>query len=57
MPALVAIRFNSDLHQKYQEMLKAGKAKKVAINAVMRRIVILANTLLREGRNWFPYHP
>lgn len=56
MPALVAIRFNSDLHQKYQEMLMAGKAKKVAIAAVMRRIVILANTLLREGRNWLPYH-
>lgn len=57
MPALVAIRFNSDLHQKYHEMLKAGKAKKVAITAVMRRMVILANTLLREGRDWFPIRP
>lgn len=57
MPALVAIRFNSDLHQKYQEMLKAGKAKKVAITAVMRRIVVLANTVLREGRGWYPNCP
>lgn len=30
------------------DMLKAGKAKKVAITAIMRRIIILANTLLRE---------
>lgn len=57
MPALVAIRFNSDLHQKYQEMLKKGKAKKVAITAVMRRIIIMANTLLREGRDWLPKCP
>lgn len=57
MPALVAIRFNRDLHDKYQQLLKAGKAKKVAITAIMRRIVILANTLLREGRDWLPERP
>ncbi|MBS1079067.1 IS110 family transposase, partial [Gluconobacter kondonii] len=52
MPALVAIRFNHDLRDKYQQLVNAGKAKKVAITAVMRRIIILANTLLREGRDW-----
>lgn len=57
MPALVAIRFNRDLHDKYQQLLKAGKAKKVAITAVMRRMVVLANTLLREGRDWLPEPP
>lgn len=57
MPALVAIRFNRDLHDKYQQLLKAGKAKKVAITAVMRRIIILANTLLRERRDWLPERP
>ena len=54
MPVLVAIRFNRDLHDKYQQLLKAGKAKKVAITAIMRRIIILANTLLRERRDWLP---
>ncbi|MBN3868753.1 transposase, partial [Gluconobacter kondonii] len=29
----------------------------VAITAVMRRIIILANTLLREGRDWQPKRP
>lgn len=57
MPALVAIRFNRDLHDKYQQLLKAGKAKKVVITAIMRRIIILANTLLRERRDWLPDHP
>jgi len=52
MPTLVAIRFNRDLHDKYQQLVKAGKAKKVAITAVMRRMIVLANTLLREGRDW-----
>lgn len=57
MPALVAIRFNQDLRDKYQQLLKAGKAKKVAITAVMRRIIVLANTLLREDRDWQPERP
>lgn len=57
MPALVAIRFNQDLRHKYQQLLKAGKAKKVAITAVMRRIIVLANTLLREDRDWQPERP
>ena len=57
MPALVAIRFNQDLKVVYQHLLKAGKAKKVAITAVMRRIVVLANTLLRDGRDWQPERP
>lgn len=57
MPALVAIRFNEDLKAVYLHLLKAGKAKKVAITAVMRRIVVLANTLLREERDWQPKRP
>lgn len=57
MPALVAIRFNHDLRDKYQLLVNAGKAKKVAITAVMRRIIVLANTLLREGRDWQPKRP
>jgi len=36
----------------YQQLLKSGKAKKIAITAVMRRMIVLANTLLREGRDW-----
>jgi transposase len=52
MPALVAIRFNADFKAKYQALTAAGKAPKVAIVAVMRKLIILANVLLRDGREW-----
>jgi transposase len=52
MPALVATRFNPDLKAKYQAMIKAGKPPKVAIVAVMRKLIILANTLLKANRFW-----
>lgn len=52
MPALVAARFNPDLKAKYQDLLKAGKPPKVAITAVMRKLLILANALLRNRRIW-----
>ena len=54
MPALVAIRFNADMKAKYQALVAAGKSPKVAIVAVMRKLAILANALLREQRNWTP---
>jgi transposase len=52
MPALVATRFNPDFKAKYQAMIKAGKPPKVAIVAVMRKLIILANALLKANRFW-----
>jgi transposase len=52
MPALVATRFNPDMRAKYTTLVAAGKPPKVAITAIMRKLVILANALLKEGRNW-----
>jgi transposase len=54
MPALVAIRFNPQLKEKYEALRRAGKLPKVAIVAIMRRIVIIANALLRDNRKWTP---
>ena len=54
MPALVATRFNEDLKAKYQELIKVGKPAKVAITAVMRKLLLLANALLRDRRKWTP---
>ena len=50
MPALVAVRFNADLKDKYRALITAGKPAKVALTAIMRRLLILANALLRDGR-------
>ena len=52
MPALVATRFNEDLAAKYQALIKAGKPPKLAITAIMRKLLIRANALLRDNRNW-----
>ncbi len=54
MPALVAARFNPDLKDKYETLIKAGKPPKVAITAVMRKLVVLANALLRKQQKWTP---
>ena len=52
MPALAAMRCNPDLGRKYRQMSDAGKPPKVAITAVMRKLVVLANTLLADDRIW-----
>jgi transposase len=36
----------------YQKLVEAGKPAKVAITAVMRKLVVLANALLRDDRSW-----
>ena len=54
MPALVAIRFNPDMKARYERLRKAGKPAKVAITAVMRKLLELANTLIRDDRKWAP---
>jgi transposase len=46
MPALVAARYNPDLRQKYQTMIQAGKPAKVALTALMRKLIEIANALV-----------
>jgi transposase len=52
MPALVAARFNPDLQAKYQQLVSAGKPAKIAITAVMRKLIVTANALLKADRCW-----
>lgn len=52
MPALVATRFNPDFKRFYDRLVAQGKPPKLAITAVMRKLVILANVLLRDDRIW-----
>lgn len=47
MPALAATRFNPNLKAKYQQLIKARKPAKVAITAVMRKLIVTANALLK----------
>ncbi len=52
MPALAAIRFNQQLGEKYAALTSRGKPPKVAITAIMRKLIILANALIRDNRSW-----
>ena len=52
LPAVVAARFNPDMKAKHHELIAKGKCKKLAITAVMRKLVVMANALLRDGRKW-----
>lgn len=54
MPALVAVRFNPDMTAKYEDMCARGKPKKVALAAIMRKRLELANAILKDGRKWSP---
>jgi transposase len=54
MPALVAVRFDAAMKAKYEALLAAGKPSKVALVAIMRKLLILANALIRDGRTWTP---
>ena len=52
MAALSAPPHNPDLRALFLRLRAAGKPHKVAIVAVMRKLVALANVLLRDRRNW-----
>lgn len=50
MPALVAMKRNPDLSLEYDQMRAAGKPHKVALTTLMRKLIQLANTLIKEDR-------
>ena len=54
MPAMVAARINADMKAELETLTEVGKPAKVAITAVMRKLVVLANALLRDDRLWTP---
>ncbi len=57
MPALVAMRFSPDLKGKYLALGAAGKPAKVAIIALMRKLIILANQRVKADRLWTLQRP
>ena len=54
MPALNAIRYHPDMRRLYERLTAAGKPAKVAIVAVMRKLLVLANALVAQDRLWEP---
>ena len=49
MATLVATRHNPMISAFYQRLLGAGKPKKLALTAAMRKLLVILNAMLRHG--------
>lgn len=54
MGTLVASRFNPVIKAFYQRLCAAGKAKKVALTACMRKLLTILNSMLKHRNTWNP---
>jgi transposase len=54
MPALSAARANPDLARVSDRLKARGKPAKLILTAIMRKLVVLANALLKADRTWTP---
>jgi transposase len=52
MAALVATRCNPTLRAFYARLLAAGKPKKVALTACMRKLLVMLNAMVRDNQRW-----
>ena len=52
MATLTAVRFNPALAHFYQRLVAAGRPKKVALTAAMRKLLTILNAMLRDQRPW-----
>lgn len=52
MGTLVATRFNPVIRDFYQRLLAAGKPKKVALTACMRKMLVILNSMVKHGCPW-----
>jgi len=57
LAALSAARHNPPLRAFRKHLIENGKPAKVALVAVARKLIVLANTLIAENRNWQPQRP
>lgn len=56
MAALSAVRHNPPLREHYQALLARGKAKKLALVACMRKLLVILNAIARDASPFNPLH-
>jgi transposase len=54
MATLVATQYNAYIRAYYQQLLARGKAKKTALVACMRKLIVILNTMLKNHQPWNP---
>jgi transposase len=52
MSTLVAVRYNPVRKRFYERLCAAGKAKKVALTACMRKLLTILNALVKHQKPW-----
>lgn len=57
MATLSSTRHNPIIKSFYQHLLKQGKAKKVALTACMRKLLVILNSMVKSGQLWNPPKP
>lgn len=54
MAALSATRYNPVIREFYQRLVAEGKLKKAALVACMRKMIVILNAMIRDGKEWEP---
>jgi transposase len=54
MAALTASRYNPIIKAFYHRLCSAGKARKVALTACMRKLLIILNSMVKHQQTWTP---
>ena len=49
MTALVAVRYHKEIKLIYAHLITAGKSTKLALIAIMRKIIICLNTMIKNN--------
>jgi len=57
LAAVSASRCNADMKIFYQRLIATENPQKLALIAVARKLLVLANTLLTQNRTWLPSAP
>lgn len=57
LAACAAVRFNPDMRGVYERLVAAGKPKRSALGAVMRKLLVLMRAVLVADHDWIPRTP
>ena len=52
MASLSAVRYNPTLKTFYKRLKEAGKKSMIALTAVMRKMIVTLNAMLRDNKKW-----
>ncbi|QDT28342.1 Transposase IS116/IS110/IS902 family protein [Gimesia panareensis] len=52
MPTVTALNHNPRIKAFYTRLVENGKPKMVALVAAMRKLLIILNTMVKEGKKW-----